>query len=188
MKRLFITGIPASGKSYLANKLAETVGGLVVSFDDVRESLADDDRYGKWVNFYWNQDEKTYLTNTSTEEQWGNLVAQSEGLWPVFIEKIKIFSEESRPVIFECVNILPHLAKKDLEFPGVVLLGKSYEEILKRNIQNPRWGNTKELQEMESKTFFDIERPRYREEAEKYGYPVFETADDAFSMALNLLR
>jgi predicted kinase len=35
-KRLFITGIPTSGKSYLAKILAEKVGGIAVIFDDFR--------------------------------------------------------------------------------------------------------------------------------------------------------
>ena len=101
-----------------------------------------------------------------------------------FIEKYK---NETKPVIFECVNILPHIAKKHLDFSGIVLIGKSYEEILERNIKSPRWGNTHELQALEAKTFFEIERPHYKAEAEKYGYEVFENYDDAFNKALTLI-
>lgn len=64
---------------------------------------------------------------------------------------------------------------------------KSYEEILERNIKSPRWGNTHELQALEAKTFFEIERPHYKAEAEKYGYEVFENYDDAFNKALTLI-
>lgn len=187
-KRLFISGIPTSGKSYLARKLAEATGGLTVSLDDAREELAKDERYRKWTNFYLYKNEEEYLTQVPPEEQWQNLVAQSEGLWPALVAEIKKYELEERPVIFECVNLLPHLAKKDLDFPGVVLIGRSYEEVLERNLVSPRWGNMLYLQEMEAQYFFDVERPRYKLEAEKYGYPVFESADEAFELSLSLLE
>lgn len=180
-KRIFITGIPTSGKSYLAKQVADKVGGIAVLFDDFRENLAKNDQYRKWTNFYLDVDEKEYLTKTNHKKQWENLVAQSEGLWPAFLQEIEKYKNETKPVIFECVNILPHIAKRDLDFNGVVLIGKSYEEILERNKQSPRWGNTIELQELEAKAFFEVERPYYKAEAEKYGYPVFESADEAFS-------
>ena len=187
-KRLFITGIPTSGKSYLAKILAEKVGGIAVILDDFREELSSNEQYKKWTNFYLDQDEKTYLSTTSNEKQWKNLIAQSEGLWPAFLKEISKFQNESKPVIFECVNMLPHLVKRDLGFQGVVLIGSSFEETLKRNIENPRWGNTLELQKLEANTFFNVERPHYKEEALKYGYPTFERADDAIECCLDVLE
>lgn len=186
-KRLVISGIPTSGKSYLARKLAAATGGLAVCLDDTREELAKEERYRKWANFYLDKNEEEYLTQVPPEEQWQNLVAQSEGLWPALVAEIKKYELEERPVIFECVNLLPHLAKRDLPFPGVVLIGKSLEETLERNLADPRWGETPELIRLEAKTFFEVERPRYRAEAEKYGYPVFESADLAWAIALELL-
>lgn len=186
-KRLFITGIPTSGKSYLANLLAEKTAGIAILLDDFREDLSSNLEYKKWTNFYIDKDEKEYLIKTSPEEQWSNLVAQSEGLWPAFIEEINKYEQEEKPVIFECVNILPHLAKRDLLFSGVVLIGSSFEETLKRNMDNPRWGNTPELQKLEAKTFFEIERPKYESEAKKFGYKTYETADEAIEDALKLL-
>ncbi len=187
-KRLFISGIPTSGKSYLAKKLATVVGGEAVLLDDFRESLALNATYRKWVNFYLGLSEEKYLTETNAEDQWNNLVKQSEGLWPAFLEKIKSYESNAMPVIFECVNILPHLAKRYLGFPGIVLIGETYEETFARNHEDPRWGNTLRLQELEARMFFYNERPNYKREAEKYGYPVFETADKAFETALNLLK
>jgi len=187
-RQLFITGIPASGKSYLAKKLAEKTGGVVVLLDELREELAKKNEvYKKWTNFYWDKDEAIYYQNTPPDQLWGDLVRQSEGLWPGFMERIDSYRNETRPVIFECVNILPHLARRDIKFPGVCLIGKSYEEILSRNKKDPRWGKTQELQEMEAREFFFVERPRYQAEAEKYGYAVFLGADDAFDAAYNLL-
>lgn len=179
MANLFITGIPTAGKSYLAKRLIEMSGGLHLNMDDLREGLVNDERYKKWVNFYLDQDEYVYLTQTSKEQHWQDLVNQSEALWPAFLAEIAKYENDSRLVIFESVNLLPHLAKRDLKFPGIVLVGESFEETLKRNVESPRWGDTLELQKLEAKAFFDIERSYYKAEAEKYGYPVFERAEDA---------
>ena len=187
-KRLFITGIPTAGKTYLAKKLASEVGGVAVILDDFRKILSKDEKYKKWTDFYIDKDEEKYLNETSAEDQWKDLVNQSEGLWPAFLEEIAKYEDEEKTVIFECVNLLPHLAKNDLDFPGIVLIGSSYEEILKRNIENPRWGKTLTLQELEAKTFFEIERLDYKREAEKYGYITFETADQAFNTAIKLIK
>lgn len=187
-KKIFITGIPTGGKSYLARKLAEATGGISCTLDDFREGLAEDPVYKKWTNFYLDKDEEEYLTKTSAEQKWNDLVAQSEGLWPAVAKEIEKYRNETKPVIFESVNLLPHIAKAHLFFPGVVLIGKSFEETLNRNKQSPRWGNTEKLQELEAKNFFNDERPRYKAEAEKYGYPVFESADEAFDSALTLLK
>lgn len=183
-KRLFITGIPTSGKSYLARNLAEKIGGIAVFLDHYRDELVQDDRYRKWVNFYFDKDEERYFI-----ERLGNddLIDQSEALWPAFLGKIKSYEDESRPIIFECVNMLPYLTKRDLDFPGIVLLGSSYDEILKRNIEDPRWGKTLKLQELEARSFWEVERPFYKEQADKFGYPTFDSADQAFNFALKLI-
>ncbi|MCK9273372.1 zeta toxin family protein, partial [Candidatus Gracilibacteria bacterium] len=81
-KNIFITGIPTSGKSYLAKKLSEKIGAKVVHLDDLRESLSTNETYKKWTNFYLDQDEETYLMKTTPEQKWQDLVNQSEGLWP----------------------------------------------------------------------------------------------------------
>lgn len=185
--RLFITGIPTAGKSFLAKKLAEKTGGLHVCLDDIREELAKDDRYKKWTNFYLDRDEKKYLTETPPNELWNNLVRQSEALWPALLAKINEYSNQARPLIFESVNLLPHLAKRDLPFPGIVLLGESYESTLERNIENPRWGNTAELQELEARTFWEVERPHYKDAAAKHGFLAFERTDTALAESLKLL-
>ena len=183
-KRLFITGIPTSGKSYLAKKLANELGGVAVLLDDLREKISSDKKYKKWTNFYFDKDEEEYLSNHSPEKRWQDFVLQSEGLWSAFMAEIKKYENETRPVIFECVNLLPHLTKQHLDFPGVVLVGESYEETLKRNKDDPRWGNTEKLQIMEAKNFFFEEGPLFKKEAEKYGYPVFKNADEAFKYCL----
>ncbi len=186
-KRLFITGIPTAGKSFLAKKLAEEVNGICISIDDMREELSKDEKYKKWINYYLDQDEYTYYTTTTYDEQWKNLVTQSEELWEGVLTKLAQYTDKDRPVIFEGVNILPHLAYKDLQIPGIVIIGKSFEETLERNMQEPRWGTTEELQKLEADAFFNGERLHYKNEAEKYGYPVFETPDEAWATAVDIL-
>lgn len=185
-KRIFITGIPTSGKSFLAKKLAERVGGEYVSTDDMRVEMSKIPEYKKWTDFYFNLDEKEYYENTSAEERWTNLVNQSEAMWPYIKEKI--FSNNSaKPIIFEGVNILPHLAKRDLPFTGIALIGKSIDDVYMRLKECPRWGETEELWKFEASSFFDGQRPRYRQGAIDCGYRFFETADDAFEYCVSLL-
>lgn len=186
-KRLFLTGIPTGGKSYLGKKLAEKVGGICVSTDDMREELSKDPQYKEWIEFYLNQDEHAYYTTKNYDEQWDNLVKQSEVMWPGVLEKILEYEKEGRPVIFEGVNLLPHLIKRDFNIPGLVIIGKSLEDVFNRCKSNPRWGNTEELWKLEADAFFNGERPRYKREAEKYGYEVFESADEAMEFATSHL-
>lgn len=187
-KRLFISGIPTAGKSYLGKKLAQEVDGICISIDDIREGLSKDERYKKWVNYYLDQDEYTYYTTTDYDVQWNNFMKQSEGLWPGILAKIAQYENEQKPVIFEGVNILPHLAHKDLSVPGMVIIGHSFDEILERNKKEPRWGATEELQKLEADAFFYGERPHYKAESKKYGYPVFETPDEAWNTAVAILN
>src|SRR5947209_4511319 len=95
-KKFFITGIPTAGKTYLAKKLADQIGGQVFSIDTLRDEMSDDSKYGKWVNFYWNLDEKEYFTTTTPEEQWKNLVRQSEEMWPFILEKINSYNSQGK--------------------------------------------------------------------------------------------
>lgn len=171
----------------MAKKLAKEVGGVCVSVDDMREELSKDERCKKWVNFYLDQDENSYYTTTTYDEQWQNLVAQSEGLWPGILTGFAQYADEDRPVIFEGVHILPHLAHRDLQIPGVAIIGRSLEETLERNKRDPRWGTTEELQKLEAGAFFNGERPHYKDDAERYGYPVFETPDDAWTTSIKIL-
>jgi len=187
-KRLFITGIPTSGKTYLAKKISNEIDAIVVHLDNLRADLSKDSKYKTFTNFYLDKNEEEYLTKTSPEQIWNDLVWQSENLWPAFEKEINRYKDEEKPVVFECVNLLPHIAQKYLDFDGVVLIGDSYRNTLERNKKEPRWGATEDLQKLEAESFFNVERPRYKAEAEKNGYPVFETADEAFEYCLNLLQ
>lgn len=179
MSYVFISGIPASGKSFLAEKIAQKIGAFHLDTDTLREEMVKDPAIEPWINFYWKLDEKKYLTETPCYEQWQNLVKQSEAFWPTILEKIKKIKKTHQSAIFESVNILPHLAKRDLDFPGIVLLGESVEQIFERNKKNPRWGKTEELQRLEAEIFFNCERGNYKKEAEKYGFKTFTDSIEA---------
>lgn len=187
MSYVFIGGIPASGKSYLARKLAEKTGAFHLDTDTLRKEMSADPQLEYWVNFFWNQSEEEYLTKTSCEDHWQNLVRQSESFWPTIRKRIKEVMGSNKSAIFEGVNILPHLANKDLDFPGIYLLGESFEQIFERNKKNPRWGNTENLQKLEAGLFFNCERPKYKEEAEKYGFKTFTNSELAEQELLNKL-
>lgn len=188
MSYAFISGIPAAGKSFLAKKIVDKTGAFHLDIDTLREVIERDPQIEPWVNFYWNQDEKKYLTEVSYEEQWKNFVQQSEAFWPTILKKIKEVQSSHKSAIFEGVNILPHLAAKDLDFSGIYLLGESVEQIFERNKKVPRWGSTEELQRLEAETFFNGERPNYKREAEKYRFKTFEKADEAEKELVRILK
>ncbi|CAN5345584.1 hypothetical protein BH10PAT1_BH10PAT1_7330 [soil metagenome] len=188
MKYVFITGIPTAGKSYLAKKISEKTGCLHIDIDKWREEMAKDPKLERWVNFYWNVDEEKYLLEKTCDERWSDLTKQSETFWPTIENKIKEIVKSNKPAIFEGVNVLPHLAIKSFDFPGFCILGNSFEEIFERNKQSPRWGNTEKLQRMEAKDFFNCERLKYKAEAEKFGFKVYEDPNDAEEEILTILQ
>lgn len=188
MNYVFISGIPASGKSYLANKIAKITGAQHIKIDDWREEIRKSSELEKWVDFFWNQDEKEYWKTTSCDQQWENLRKQSEAFWPIFLQKIKEIQGSGKDAIFEGVNILPHLAHRDLDFGGIFLLGESFEIILERNKKDPRWGETNELQTLEAEAFWNCERPKYKHEAEKYGFKTFSDPLLAEKALLEILQ
>lgn len=188
MSYVFIGGIPASGKSFLAKKIAEKTNAFHLDIDTLRSEMAEDPNLKPWVNFYWDQDEKIYLTETSCQEKWSNLVKQSETFWPFILGKINR-AKQSHPVaVFEAVNILPHLAAKDLDFPGIFLIGETFEQIFERIKKSPRWGKTEELQKLEAEAFFYCERENYKREVEKYGFKTFTNSEEAEQELLRLLK
>jgi adenylate kinase family enzyme len=188
MSYIFISGIPASGKSYLAGKLAKKTGAYHLKTDDLRKEMSKDPKLKPWVDFYFNLDEKEYYETKSCEDLWENLVNQSEAFWPYLLKRFEELKEKYPSIILEGVNILPHLAKKNLNFLGVFLLGESEEIIFERNKKDPRWGNTEELQRLEAKIFFNCEGKYYKKEAEKYGYKTFNSADVAEEYLIDLIK
>lgn len=67
---VFITGIPTSGKTYLAKKVVSMFGMDHVKTDDMREEMVKDPLLEPWVHFFWNKDEVEYFQTFSYAEQW----------------------------------------------------------------------------------------------------------------------
>lgn len=186
MNSVFITGIPTAGKSYLADKIAKSLGITHVKMDAIRDEMVKDPTLEPWVNFFWHKNEAEYYPATPSEEQWQNIVNQSEAFWPTTKKKIEETLASGTPAIFEGVNLLPHLMR-ELTIKGVVILGNSEQETFERIKADPRWGNTDELQRLEAHAFFTIERPCYVAEAKKYGYPAFSDVSQAESELIRLI-
>jgi hypothetical protein len=186
-KRLFITGIPTAGKSWAGNLIATELKAVHIEIDDMRVELQKDPAYRKWANFYFNLNEKKYFESTSHKEQWDDIVRQSEGLWPAVLKEIKSYEDDPHDIVFEGSHLLPHLMHRDLpDFQGIVLLGPSFEKVLERDRQSPRWGHSEELIHMEAESYFYGQRPRYKEQGEKYGYEICDTAVEAFEKTKEL--
>lgn len=50
--KIFITGIPTAGKTYLANKIVRTTGGFCLETDTLRDALVKKPEYNKWADFF----------------------------------------------------------------------------------------------------------------------------------------
>jgi len=187
---VFIGGTPTSGKSFLALQFAHNskldIG--VLNIDDFREVFAEDDKLKKWVEIYDKKDEKEFWKTVSYREEAKILIKQSEAFFPKILELFKAAISQHDHVIIEGVSILPHLAKKHFDFPGFFLINDHYALILQRLKEHPRWGKTEELQRLEAKCFVKLDVRLIKEEAEKYGYKVFNNPDDAEKELGNIFR
>src|SRR3989344_2845846 len=74
MKYTFISGIPASGKSHLASKIAKEIGIQHFTIDDWWKEMKDDPKLKKWVDFFWNKAKEKYGSTTNCEKQWENIL------------------------------------------------------------------------------------------------------------------
>jgi 2-phosphoglycerate kinase len=176
----FIGGIPTSGKTYLAEKLSKDLNCLHVRLDDLRKEMIKIPELEPWVCFLFNiKNEKDYWENITPEDHWNNMVKQSEAFWPTILNHIQEVVATNRSAIFECVNILPHLVKRDLDFSGIFLLGESLESTYNRNRKNPRWGDSEELQRIEAEWFFVHEGRFLKQEAEQHGFLCYSDTQKA---------
>ena len=179
--KAFIGGTPASGKSYLAKhfKKKSDINITLVEADKIRHNLRNYIKLRKWINIYWNMDERDFLENTTYDQAAKILSDQSEALFPKILEKFNNISKKSKNVIIEGVNLLPHLTKKHFDFPGIFLVCEDRAELFKRLKEEHRWGKTEELQKLEVDYFIEYENRYIKSEARKYGYKVFSDPREA---------
>ena len=184
----FISGISTAGKSTLAKRISEKTNAVHIDLDELRAEMVLDPNLEPWVNFFWNQDEAHYWSTVSPEQHAQNLIDQSEAFWPSILTKIKQVQSEHESAVFEAVNIFPHLAKRDLDFEGIVLLSPSEEVIFERLQERARWSEDLDMQRTEAEWFFKHENPLYETEAKKYGYPIFYSSENAEKKLLSILN
>lgn len=177
----FIGGTPASGKSYLAKKFVNDSGLdiTVISMDDLWKEMIKDPKLKKWVNLFWNMDEKKHWESTNYEKHMKLLVEQAEAFFPSIIKKVDEVKAKGEYAIFEGVSLLPHLVKRHFDFPGLFLVSDDEDMLFKRLNENPRWSKNGDLQKLEATYFVQYETRFIREEAAKYGYKVFNDSVDA---------
>ena len=76
MQSVFISGIPGSGKTYLAKKLSLEFGIKLISLDALRIEMQKDSALRPWVDFYFNLDEAEYFKNNEDAYEYlGGLIA-----------------------------------------------------------------------------------------------------------------
>ncbi len=179
----FIGGTSAAGKTYIANAFAKRskLPIHVVSIDDQRREFAKDPKLRYWTDILWNKNEEEYWKTITYEEDIGNLIGQSEAFWPKILEVVEKTKKLHKHAIFEAINIQPHLAKRDLDFPGFFLITEDQQTLIKRMKKNPRWGKTEALQRLEVEFLLKHDVPFVKQEAKKYGYKVFTNANDALN-------
>ena len=176
----FIGGTSAAGKTYTAKEFVKNSGLSIhiVSIDDLRKEFVKDPKLKYWVDVLWNKNEEEYWKTITYAEDIGNLIKQSEAFWPSILEVVKKTKELYEHAIFEAINIQPHLAKKDLDFPGFFLINENRQILLDRFKKAPRWGKTEKLQKTEIDFLLKHDVKFIKEEAKKYGYKVFNNSDD----------
>lgn len=187
MNSVFITGIPTAGKSYLANKLCDSLGMRHVKIDDLWDTVEHDPVLGYWFNYFWHKDEAEYYRTSPPEKIWQDIVDQSEAFWVTAKKHIEQILVEGRPAIFEGVSLLPHLMQQ-IPIKGIVLIAASEHQIFDRLKTKPRWSDKEELQRVEAHAFFNIESVNYAEQAKKYNYPLFNDTVLAKAELLKLIQ
>lgn len=177
----FIGGTSASGKTYTA-KLFVKNSGLpihIVSIDNLRKEFSKDPKLKYWVDILWNKNEEEYWKTATYEKDIENLIKQSEAFWPSILKVVQKTKKLYKHAIFEAINIQPHLAKRDFDFPGFFLINEDYQTLLERFKKAPRWGKTEKLQKLEVEFLLKHDVPFIKKEAKKYGYKVFNNSNDA---------
>ncbi len=187
---VFIGGAPTAGKTHLARDFTKQSDGAIhhIKVDDIREELRTVPEVKKWANFFKSQDETAYWKRTDCKQHLQNIIDQSNALWPHILKKIKESQKQFPRVIFEGIDIMPELAHRDLDFDGFFLVPPDVETMYVRLQAHRRWGETNDLKRQEAKCFYEGDAMYIKQEAEKYGYEVFDNLDDGYSKLSELFN
>lgn len=179
MAHLFIGGNPVSGKTTLAREIITHTGGTLLNLDRFRSEMREEESLRYWTDFFLNQAEWAYWQDHTFAQHWDNMKRRAEAYWPFLRPKIQESIDESPSVIVEAGTLMP-IQLAELNFSGVYLIGTDQETIYRRLRDAPRWGTCSSLQRMEA-AMYAQEGEMLRSEAEKYGFPVFEDAQEALA-------
>jgi len=110
---IFLSGVPGTGKTTLAMKLAERLKiDQVVSTDTIRFVLRGvSDEKKNPILFSVSHDSWRYFGEKNAQNIWKGFCAHCELFFPVMIYMIKKSFEEGRSIIFEGVHITPDFLK-----------------------------------------------------------------------------
>lgn len=182
---LFIGGPPTSGKSYLAEKISQEMGTLHICTDKLRKKITfNDESFFVWKEFFISKPSE-YWDLVTGEEYVKDCRLQTEAFWPKLVEEIKQLQLEHVAVIFEGVDMLPDLVRRDLDLEGIYLVCKSEGESYLRNKE--RWGESDKLLQRESVLYATDEAMEIRRLAGEFGYKVFSNSQEAEAELLSLL-
>lgn len=110
---IFLSGVPGTGKTTLAMKLAQLLRiDQVVSTDTIRAVLRSvGDEKKNPILFGVSHDSWKYFGEKSAQNIWKGFNAHSELLFPVITYMLKKSFEEGRSIMFEGVHITPEFLK-----------------------------------------------------------------------------
>lgn len=110
---IFLSGVPGTGKTTLAMKLAERLKiDQVVSTDTIRfvlRSVSDESKNP--ILFGVSHDSWRYFGEKNAQNIWKGFSAHCEFIFPVMVYMINKSFEEGRSIIFEGVHITPAFLK-----------------------------------------------------------------------------
>ncbi len=182
----FIGGPPTSGKSYLAEEIAKECGIQHVYVDRLRDKVAiSNPKLKLWRDFFNSKDGEYWLSVTK-KQYLNDCRNQTLALWKYIFNEITDLQKKYENIIFEGVDFLPDITRRDLDFDGIFIYCESIDESYQRNKLHPRIGKTEELQKREAILYAEYESSNIKDLAPKYGYQIF-TSKNAFTAKASLL-
>ena len=197
----FIAGPMRVGKTTLAYRLAEKIGGHVVSTDAIRNAAKKvcENKTGPLfrINTYNDLSEEEWLDRhfNHPEAVVQDLIGESEAIWRSVVSFCNVFCEDNARHIVEGIALLPHLvAGMDHRPEHIVYVGNTssthVDTMLDYGIENPEqcWmraiGYSEERIRGMANLVFHLSL-HLKAEAEKYGFRYIEISDEKFDQSVD---
>ena len=199
----FIGGAPRIGKTIFSYKLAEKIGGHVVSTDSIRSAAKKANNDKESDLFILNRTEnvsdaewlKEHLETPEKIVEYQNI--ESKAVWPSILSFCNTFCEDSAVHIVEGVALLPSLVAEMEHKPGhVIYVGNTSETHFQSMLEHAQ--NHPELDWMGAMNyspekiqgmakFVQTMSEYFKEESAKYGFSYFEISDSNFDSSIQEL-